>query len=152
MVRMLHLTKRLNHASAAGTTPFSLLCERPRTAAPLLCKPLRTPRPNRTGGTPQRRWETVSPTRIIPPSPQTQRYHQSTKQHIILIRPKLKQSSIQWLLLRHRFLTAHAMLYPQPTNPQSYHQNNETALATGRKNCSRAVLPCGSNSRYDTHM
>ena len=125
---MLHLTKRLDHASAAGTTPFSLLCDRPCTTAPLLCKPIRTPRPNGTGETSQRRWETVPPTRIIPPNPRTQRYHRSTKQHIILTRPKLKRSSIQWLLLRHHFLTAHAILYPQPTNPQSYHQNNEPAL------------------------
>ena len=50
------------------------------------------------------------------------------KQYIILARPKLKQSSIQWLLLHHCFLTAYAILYPQPTNPQSYHQTNEPAL------------------------
>ncbi len=65
---------------------------------------------------------------IIPPRTRTQRYHRSTKQHIILARPKLKWSSIQWLLLRHHFLTAHIILYPQPTNPQSYHQTNEPAL------------------------
>jgi hypothetical protein len=65
---------------------------------------------------------------IIPPRTRTQRYHRSKKKYIILVRPKLKRSSIQWILLRHRLLTIHATLYPQPTNPPSYHQTNEPAL------------------------
>ena len=68
MVWMLHLTKRLGHATAAGTTPFSLLCNRPHTTAPLLCKPPCTPRTNGTGGTPQRQWGTVSPSTKKPSS------------------------------------------------------------------------------------
>ena len=130
MVRMLHVTTRLDHATTAGTTLFSLLCSRPRTTAPSPCKPPRTPRTNGTGWTPQRRWENVSSPKkpIIPPRTQTQRYHRSKKQYIILARPKLKRSSIQWLLLRHRFITIHATLYPQPTNPPSYHQTNEPEL------------------------
>jgi len=60
MVRMIHLTKRLDHASAAVTTPFSLLRNHPRTTAPRPCKPPRTPRTNGTGWMPQRQWETMS--------------------------------------------------------------------------------------------
>ena len=47
MVRMLHLTKRLDHTTAAGTTPFSLLCDRPCTTTPLPCK---TPPPHKPTG------------------------------------------------------------------------------------------------------
>ena len=73
MVRMIHLTKRLGHATAAGTTPFSLLRDRPRTTAPLPCKPSRTPQTNGTGWTPQCRWETVlspkNPSSLHAPEP-----------------------------------------------------------------------------------
>ena len=78
------------------------------------------------------RWEIMlspkKPSSLHTPNPNPTRYHWSKKQYIILARPKLKQSSIQWLLLRHRFLTINATLYPQPTNPPSYHQTNEPAL------------------------
>ena len=130
MVRMIHLTTRLGHGIAAGIPLISLLHDRPCTTVPPPRKPPRTPPTNGTGWTPQRQWENVSSPKkpIIPPCTRPQQYHQSKKQYPILARPNLKRSSIHWLLLCHRFLTAHATLYPQPTNPPSYHQTNKPVL------------------------